>query len=583
MAVDPVIYRNALEDFERARQQAAMEQLLARFSGKSNELLAYEEIRQQLKVTNQRERGLQEIPLEKIVGSVGRYKDFTRSFLPKTDVAEHKWVKVKTAVIHPLGVPPIDVYQVGDAYFVIDGNHRVSVARQMNSETISAYVTEVKTRVPLSADDNPEEIICKARYVQFLDKTNLDKLRPDCDLLMTFCGNYHLILEHIDVHRHYLGIEREAFVPYAEAVASWYDNVYLPLIQMVRSQGVLRYFPERTEADIYFLLAEHQAELVEALGYDVAPETVVNEVARQKKGTVQSLMQAGARLKDLVTPDELESGPPPGTWRLERVNKRMTGRLFDDMLVPVTNDPADWRALDQAIWVAKLGNSRILGLHVLEQNGKGEGEEATAVSPETVQQMFTERCEAAGVRYAFAVEWGNYARKVVERAVYSDGVLLPVNHAPESASDRVQSALQTILRRCPRPILTVPTGEVRPLTKALLAYGGKTTTAEEALFVAAYLLSRYEIELSVLSVGDTVQTNRALGRVRDYLGDAHEQATYYAVDGPVEKAILDTAVEAAVEFIIIGSFGYGPLRALLLGSTANRVLLDSPYPMLICR
>ena len=96
------------------------------------------------------------------------------------------------------GIPPIEVYQVGDAYFVQDGNHRVSIARRLNSKTITAYVIEVKTRVPFAADDDPNEIICKAHYADFLEKSNLDKLRPDVDLQMTFCGQYQIFLEQIE-------------------------------------------------------------------------------------------------------------------------------------------------------------------------------------------------------------------------------------------------------------------------------------------------------------------------------------------------------------------------------------------------
>ena len=180
---NPFYYQAALEDFNQARRQAAMQQLLARFTGEQTELLSYDDVKKKLRVTNVRERGLQEIPVDKIIGSVGRYKDFTRSFLPKSDSGGQRWARVKAAVSDMAGVPPIEVYQLGDAYFVIDGNHRVSIARQLGTPTISAYVTEVKTRVPLTADDDPNEIICKSRYADFLEKTDLDNLRPEVDLL----------------------------------------------------------------------------------------------------------------------------------------------------------------------------------------------------------------------------------------------------------------------------------------------------------------------------------------------------------------------------------------------------------------
>ena len=62
------------------------------------------------------------------------------------------------AVADNIGFPPIDVYKVGDVYFVRDGNHRVSVARELEAPTIQAYVTEVRTKVPLSPDDQPDDL-----------------------------------------------------------------------------------------------------------------------------------------------------------------------------------------------------------------------------------------------------------------------------------------------------------------------------------------------------------------------------------------------------------------------------------------
>jgi len=182
-------YQLALHDFQYARKQAVMQQILSRLRGKEGELLCFDEVRQQLRSTGATiKHGLQEISLDKIIGSVARYDDFTRSFLPKKDTDEERWVELKAAVNDMVGIPPIEVYQIGDTYFVQDGNHRVSIARQLNSKTISAYVTEIKTRVPLTADDDPNEIICKSHYADFLEKTNLDKLRPDVDLLRTISG-----------------------------------------------------------------------------------------------------------------------------------------------------------------------------------------------------------------------------------------------------------------------------------------------------------------------------------------------------------------------------------------------------------
>ena len=124
---------SALEDFHKARRRATMEQIMGQVTGNSTSLLSYEDVRRKLKAGSMAGKGIQEIPLDAIIGSVGRYSDFTRSFLPRRDEDSERWTNVEIATTGLIGLPPISVYQIGDGYFVIDGNHRVSVARQLNA------------------------------------------------------------------------------------------------------------------------------------------------------------------------------------------------------------------------------------------------------------------------------------------------------------------------------------------------------------------------------------------------------------------------------------------------------------------
>src|ERR1051326_8977142 len=138
MSLKDESYHSALQDFSDARAKATMQEVLARLTGRSNELLSYEEVAEKLKLSARSESGVKEIPIKSIVGSVGRYSDFTRSFLPLNDTDKERWARVKAAIDDPngRGLPPIDVYKVGAVYFVLDGNHRVSVARQEGFEHI---------------------------------------------------------------------------------------------------------------------------------------------------------------------------------------------------------------------------------------------------------------------------------------------------------------------------------------------------------------------------------------------------------------------------------------------------------------
>src|SRR5262249_54752575 len=160
------------------------------------------------------------IPVNAIVGSVGRYTDFTRSFLPRNESDQTRWARVKLAIDDPggTGVPPIDVYKVGEAYFVLDGNHRVSVARQEGVEYIQAHVIEVKTDFSLTPDIQPDDLIIKAEYAEFLAKTDFATLRSGVDLSVSVPGQYEVLLEHIEVHRYFMGIDFKREISFSEAV-----------------------------------------------------------------------------------------------------------------------------------------------------------------------------------------------------------------------------------------------------------------------------------------------------------------------------------------------------------------------------
>jgi nucleotide-binding universal stress UspA family protein len=580
----------AIEDFHRARRKAALQQILARITGRSVDLLDYEDVRRKLRATNRVDRGLQEIPLDAIVGSVGRVKDFTRTFLPKTDSDEYRWANVKTMATGLVGLPPIELYQLGDVYFVLDGNHRVSIARQLDSKTIQAYVTEVNIRVPLTPKDDPEKIIAKARYVEFLDRTNLDRLRPEADLQMTLNGQYRVVLEHIDVHRYFMGLDFRRDISYAEAVEHWYDTVYLPIVEMVRERGLLYDFPQFLEADMYLLIAEYQEELKQVLGWDVEMETAISIIGEQKSSRLgQRFRRFGERLLDVITPDEMEAGPPPGQWRRERLFSRQDDRLFHEILVALPGISDDWRVLDQAIQLAKMENGRIHGLHVVETGQYKRLQTITRLSEEAlftqVQEAFQQRCANAGVVGNLAIERGTISRIIVERAAYSDLVMLPLNHPPGNLPlQRLSSGLITIIKRCPRPIITVPPGQITPMDRILLAYNG-SAKAREGLFIATTLALRDEVDLTVVAINEQADAEGYLDEARAYLTD-HSVTVARFVEKTTDnrpKAILETAVMYRCNLLLMGGITAQPWIHAILGSNVDKLLRQSPIPILISR
>lgn len=261
----------ARRDYSRARMLAFWDSLLAAVTNRETDLLNFEEVKAKLRLHNQRSLGLQNVPLDKIVGSVGRYHDFTRNFLPKSSVSKERWENIDALARGMRGFPPVELYKVGNAYFVSDGNHRVSVARQIGMPTIESYVTELILPVDIDIDESltQEELIIKAGYLEFLRQTRLDKIRPDSDVVLTEPGMYSAILEHIDVHKYFMDLEARTEHAYQDAVASWYDNVYLPMVEVIRDYDLLKGFDDRTEADLYVWLIRHQAALTKEYGDEV--------------------------------------------------------------------------------------------------------------------------------------------------------------------------------------------------------------------------------------------------------------------------------------------------------------------------
>ncbi len=569
----------AVDDFRRARRQAAMQEILSRLTGRSADLLSFEEVRQKLRASVRAGIRLEEIPLEAIVGSVGRYTDFTRDFLPLVDSDEDRWARVKVAVSESTGLPPIEVYQIGEAYFVADGNHRVSIARHNGDTHIQAYVTELKTKVSLKADTSPDDLILKAEYTDFLAHTGLDRLRPEADLSVTACGRYWVLEEEIDFLHYKLNQVSEKSVPRQQAVLDWYDQIYTPVIEAMRARGILQDFPGRTETDLYVWISKHQEQVAEFLGWDVSTEQAAADLAdRYSRRTTKIVARVGERFLDAVTPDEMERGPRPGHWREVRQAAGDDDRLFRDLLVPISHEESSWYALDQALRMAKLDNARIHGLHVVSDEGAFASPEVQAIQAE-----FTNRCRVEEVAGELMIEVGAVPRVICDRARWVDLIVLNLAHPPAPQPiAKLESGFRTILRRCSRPVLAVP-GPAVPLARALLAYDG-SPKAEEALYVATYLTGRLNIPLVVLTVTERKrQPSGILEIARDYLDTFGLKAEYKKKRGPVAETILKTCESEGCDLIIMGGYGHNPVLEVVLGSAVDQVLRESRWPMLICR
>ena len=562
----------AAQDFRSARTKAALEQTLARLRGRPAGLLSFEEVRQQLRLAHSTPRGLQEVALDAIVGSVGRYTDFTRSFLPLHDSDQTRWAGVRAAAENT-GLPPVELYRIGDAYFVLDGNHRISVARELGAISIQAYVLDIPTRVPFSASDNPDDLICKARYVEFLERTSLDQLRADANLLMTVPGQYRILDEHIDVHRYFLGLETRESVKLEDAVASWYDNVYLPVVEVIRSQSLLQSLPDRTETDLYVWLAEHRARLESALEWSMDTQEVAADLAgkfNMRGGQVLTRLWNAA--SNLLVPASLRSGTRIGKWRTGTVAGRETLQLFSKILVSVSGDEQAWCALDTALLLAKHETAELRGLHI---SGQVDRPYAAALRSD-----FTKRCTAAGISGQLALEAGTVRNALLARAIWADLLVLHLAHPPANdIGSRLASGLRAIIQACPRPVLATPTLPAG-LQRVLLAFDG-SAKAREALYVAAYMAGAWDAALVVLHC--STGAHDALPEARAYLETHWTPAEYISVkNSEVAAAILQTAANKNCDLIVMGGYSTNPLREIAFGGSLDAVLQARSHSVLLC-
>jgi len=573
-------YSKALEDFRRARAKARVQHLWAAVTGESLNLWRFDEINQKLHTLGLSSKGLKEIPLNAIVGSVNRYQDFNKNFLPLHDVDSERWANVKAAMTSPgsTGLPPIIVYKIGDTYFVLDGNHRVSIAKQMGIEKIEAYVTEINTRVPLSPNDTPEDIIIKAEYSDFLEKTKIDRILPNQDFKVTFPGSYPILEEHIHVHRHYMGLEQQREIPWEEAVLHWFETVYHPVVETIREQNLLKEFPGNTVTDLYIWILDHQSYLQERMGWEIRPEKAAKDLLRSHSR--QFLRAIKKRVVKIINKI---SKPGITTQLISEQLAPKTGlqsnKMFSDMLVPFSGKQESWVALEQALKLAVLENADVRGLVVK----KAYDMTKPTISDEEILHHFSERLEKHGIHGNLVFAQGNIAETIYERAKVNDLVILKLNHPPSTnLFARLRSGMRKIVSKTISPLMFVR-DELSPMNHILLAYDG-SPKGKQALYIAAYLSSRYEKQLSVLVVSkDEHQGQLLLSEAIEYLGTQYADKINKKPVSRTDIVILQVAEERGADLIIMGGYGLSPMLEIFLGSTVDGVLRGTHVPVIVAQ
>lgn len=275
-----MVYEQAVDDFGKARFKQKILSVLNLLSPEKQQLLSLYDIKSLVKPKNESYKGMKVVPIKDIVGSEGRYRDFNKAFLPRKEHLRNRWISVDKAHITDVILPPIKLYKIGDLYFVRDGNHRVSVAKMQKVYAIDAEVVELNAEISLKKGMTRKELeaeVIKYERDQLLSETDIAEYIDMKNIHFTAPGRYYELLNHILGHKYYInqGINEE--ISLKEATESWYETIYIPIIEIVREDNLINRFNNRTEADLYIWVVKHWDDLKSKYGQDFPLDQATRE------------------------------------------------------------------------------------------------------------------------------------------------------------------------------------------------------------------------------------------------------------------------------------------------------------------
>jgi hypothetical protein len=270
-------------DFTRARRRAFLRRIGAylRRDPASNQLLSFDEVKGALGVISQVYLGLREVPVSKIVGSVGRHRDFDRAFLPSKPDLGTRWRRIDEIMHREEELPPVSLYKIGDAYFVKDGNHRVSVARQQGIEMLDAEVIELRSRVPVDSALTARDLLHKLEHRHLLERLPIDRVLPEIKVEFSDVADYRRLATYIEAHGFRVSQLWKRYVSPEEVLRDWYEYDYCPIAEMIREEHILDSFPDRTELDLYLWIVYHRERLaLEARDEKISPQAAKDDILK---------------------------------------------------------------------------------------------------------------------------------------------------------------------------------------------------------------------------------------------------------------------------------------------------------------
>lgn len=289
------------DDFNKAHAKAFINEIQHLLSPEEASLISLNDVKQMIKSSAETYVGMKVIPIDKIVGSEGRYKDFDNRFFPKSTHLKNRWQHVDEAALNDVTLPPIKVYEIAGLYFVRDGNHRVSVAKTRGTEFIDAEVVSLQSEIKLKKADSLKEIqkqIINYEKRVFYSETNFGDITDYWCLDFSSTGRYDVIYNHILTHKYYLNQNRSDEISMEEAIKSWFFNVYFPLASIIREKYILRDFPGRTIGDLYVWTVRYWDDLKKKFGDDIPMDQAV--IGFQQKYKIPIAKRILNRIKCII-------------------------------------------------------------------------------------------------------------------------------------------------------------------------------------------------------------------------------------------------------------------------------------------
>ena len=260
---------NSESDFNKAYNKAIVHELQHLLNPEEASLISFSDIKELLKPKNESYIGIKVISIASIVGSEDRYKDFDKEFFPKNLHLRSRWKSIDDAHHKDIILPPIRVYELGGLYFVRDGNHRVSVAKSQGVEFIDAEVVSLKTEIKLhpglSYKKMKKQVINYEKRV-FYTETGFGDITDFWCLDFSTTGQYDVIYNHILTHKYYINLNKAEEISIQDAILSWFETVYLPVIRHIKQRKILRNFPGRTPSDLYVWFIKYWDEIKKKFG-----------------------------------------------------------------------------------------------------------------------------------------------------------------------------------------------------------------------------------------------------------------------------------------------------------------------------